>query len=592
MSITNVYEFVTNTTDYANLVSASTFAGLNDALKGANLTLLAPTDSLLGKSNIPDVYRWNSALTSALLLNHVASNTVVFNGTSTDLEMLSGQSVTINSTEVDGITAELGGNDTGYIVYDIDGVLIPDSQTGTSALDETLFDGTAARIGSFFAAEASGTFYDALKVLNNDATADLFSDKLAYTVFLPTEAAWTTLTNAVENKTGTAEYIDDDGLINLLKAHITTGGAAVTDKTFTSLSDTDIVVQNSKVTIGSDSADIENSEAVNFKNGQVHLINKVLGGFPTQTTVEIAIATNDTKTLVDLVTQYKLVDTLNGLKRSTIFAPTNAALSSLVVYATWNTLEMTSAVMTNILKHHVLDTRVYAKDLPAQGKVGEGLDKEAIVLPDLNVILADVVGTNGNIHVVSKPLLPPTLSGAIPTLETVVDIANTTTITSSLYGYLGLFTDIVELLQTVEVGTSFTVFAPNNEAFEALTPADLTYLTANGNAKLKEVLQYHVVSSARIAASLEATNEFPTALGDSSKLTVTKADGKVMVNAGAEVVGADVKAINGVVHVINKVLVPSSVVLPSATVVPPSAASSMAVSAAVMAVASVCIAAL
>merc|ERR1712013_384192 len=124
--------------------------------------------------------------------------------------------------------------------------------------------------------------------------------------------------------------------------------------------------------------------------------------FPRKTTVEIAVATPETKTLVDLVSQYGLVDRLSKTPRSTIFAPTNGALKSLVTYATWNTIEVTSEIITKILEHHVVPERLYKSDLATGGKVPKGLDNEEILPSQLDVAAYDVRGTNGNIHVINK----------------------------------------------------------------------------------------------------------------------------------------------------------------------------------------------
>lgn len=592
--MSSILVYLQGSSDYTNLGQASAFAGLNDALgkENSDLTLIAPKNDLLSKEKIPDVYRWNAKLTEALLLNHVAMNTVEFPSGGVDLKMLSEEELLFTNTEVttgkENIAIALRENKQDeYLIYDAEGVLIPQSQIDTPALKMNLFDGAAVRLGTFFEGYAKGDFYDALKELNNDGSNNLFSEKLGYTVFLPEAKAWASLTKEVENKPGTKEYLEDGGLETTLKAHAVAGAAAVTSQTFNSLGNTDVVVNIPAVTIANESSTILNTKPVNFKNGQVHEINSVLE-FPRKTTVEIAAATADTKTLVDLVTKYELVESLNGLNRSTIFAPTNKALNPLVTYATWNTIEITADVITKILLHHVIDKRLYKSDLPANGEVTDGLDGEAILLSELDVATFDVKGTNGNIHIINKPLVPPTFVSAIPAFETVVDIAKDTTITSSLYAYLSLLEDIVEVLQKIEPNTSFTVFAPNNQAFEALSTADLEYLTDNENEKLREVLTYHVVPSAALAASLEPTNEFPTVLGSTLKVTV---DGEmVKVGSGAaQVVGADVKAINGVVHVIDQILVPESVVLPSSEMF--SSASSITVSVVMMAIASVCIAA-
>lgn len=103
-------------------------------------------------------------------------------------------------------------------------------------------------------------------------------------------------------------------------------------------------------------------------------------------------------------------------------------------------------------------------------------------------------------------------------------------------------------------GGPYTVFAPTNEAFEALPAGALDDLLKPENKdKLASILTYHVVPGSVMAADLTDGQEVTTV--DGKKLKVTISGGTVMIN-GATVVKADVKSSNGVTHVINQVLMP------------------------------------
>lgn len=101
----------------------------------------------------------------------------------------------------------------------------------------------------------------------------------------------------------------------------------------------------------------------------------------------------------------------------------------------------------------------------------------------------------------------------------------------------------------------FTVFAPTNEAFEALPAGVLDSLLKPDNAEaLKKVLLYHVVNGEVMAADVKP-GEVTTLEG--SELTVTTDNG---VKVGdATVITTDVDASNGVIHAIDAVLVPPTV---------------------------------
>lgn len=107
-----------------------------------------------------------------------------------------------------------------------------------------------------------------------------------------------------------------------------------------------------------------------------------------------------------------------------------------------------------------------------------------------------------------------------------------------------------------DTSATYTVFAPTNEAFDALPEGALDDLMKPENKqKLGNILAYHVVEGTVMASDLADGQTVTTVQG--KKLTITKNNGTVMVN-GAQVVQADVDASNGVVHVIDKVLMPSN----------------------------------
>ena len=111
------------------------------------------------------------------------------------------------------------------------------------------------------------------------------------------------------------------------------------------------------------------------------------------------------------------------------------------------------------------------------------------------------------------------------------------------------------LAETLSGEGPFTVFAPTDEAFDALPEGvlDALLLPENKDA-LTSILTYHVVSGEVMAADVTA-GDVETVEG--STIAITTDDG-VKVN-DANVIATDVDASNGVIHVIDAVLVPESV---------------------------------
>lgn len=110
------------------------------------------------------------------------------------------------------------------------------------------------------------------------------------------------------------------------------------------------------------------------------------------------------------------------------------------------------------------------------------------------------------------------------------------------------------LVETLSGDGPFTVFAPDNAAFDKLPKATLTDLLKPENKQqLTDILTYHVVPGTYAASDLSDGQELKTVNGET--LTVSVKDGAVKVG-DATVTQADVFQSNGVAHVIDTVLQP------------------------------------
>ncbi len=111
------------------------------------------------------------------------------------------------------------------------------------------------------------------------------------------------------------------------------------------------------------------------------------------------------------------------------------------------------------------------------------------------------------------------------------------------------------LVETLSGDGPFTVFAPTNEAFEALPAGTLeSLLKPENKSKLVAVLTYHVVSGKVKSTDLKDDMEAATVQGEKIKADLSYG---VKIN-DAKVTTADVMATNGVVHIIDKVILPPS----------------------------------
>jgi uncharacterized surface protein with fasciclin (FAS1) repeats len=136
--------------------------------------------------------------------------------------------------------------------------------------------------------------------------------------------------------------------------------------------------------------------------------------------------------------------------------------------------------------------------------------------------------------------------------ETIVGVASSNPDFSTLVAAV----QAAGLAETLSAPGPYTVFAPTNEAFEAL-PAGLVdaLLLPENKEVLTQILTYHVVEGEVMSADVQP-GKVPTVEGED--LTIKVNDGTVTVN-GATVEAVDVEASNGVIHVIDEVLVPPNV---------------------------------
>ncbi|WP_310740641.1 fasciclin domain-containing protein [Colwellia sp. BRX10-4] len=138
----------------------------------------------------------------------------------------------------------------------------------------------------------------------------------------------------------------------------------------------------------------------------------------------------------------------------------------------------------------------------------------------------------------------------------------------------GSFTTLVAALQATgldatlsDTNSSFTVFAPTDDAFALLGDDTINALLADTDT-LSNILTYHVISGevdATTAISLAGTT-VSMVNGDSVGLSLSP-DNELLVNA-ATVIFADIQTDNGIIHVIDAVLLPpSDIVTPTSNIV-------------------------
>lgn len=127
--------------------------------------------------------------------------------------------------------------------------------------------------------------------------------------------------------------------------------------------------------------------------------------------VDTAVKAGSFKTLATALQAAGLVDTLKGPGPFTVFAPTDEAFAK-IPKADLDALLKDKAKLTAVLTYHVVPGKVMAKDVKA-GKVKTVQGSEltvatsgGVTVNNAKVVQADVVASNGVIHVIDSVVLP------------------------------------------------------------------------------------------------------------------------------------------------------------------------------------------
>jgi uncharacterized surface protein with fasciclin (FAS1) repeats len=150
--------------------------------------------------------------------------------------------------------------------------------------------------------------------------------------------------------------------------------------------------------------------------------------YPSKNIIQNAVNSKDHTTLVAAVKAAGLVDTLSGPGPFTVFAPTNEAFAKLPAGTVDNLLKPENKeTLVKVLTYHVVPGRMTAVNLMKAVKDGEGAAKLKTVAGEdiwvkqagpgkltitdskgdvAMVTIADVIQSNGVIHVIDTVLLP------------------------------------------------------------------------------------------------------------------------------------------------------------------------------------------
>lgn len=468
-------------------------------------------------------------------------------GTSTDSSSSSRSSDSSDRDRDSGVVTD----DTNTDETDADGgvIVTPDGSTGDGGDSLPTIAGYVSGSAEF------SVLASALAETGLDAALDGEGE---YTVFAPTDEAFALLPEELWANLNVQQRTE------LLRYHVVEG--SVDSDTVVEQGEADTLLdQDLKVQVTSDGIYINGltklvTRDVRTANGVIHVIDSVLvpGPFP--------------GTVADVLAAYPRLSTLFGAASAevggelqgdglTLFAPTNDAFVG---------VDLSEADdLDSVLLYHALPDSVSASavvDLRSARTVGGGFVGikvgEDVQLNDgqtlATVTYTDIQVASGEegstIHLIDKVLLPPPSIAEVAAnlgLDTLVD----------LLGVVTLVDADLTLASVLAGEGEFTVFAPTDEAFEAVSAVGLALDLGN-------VVTAHAIDGVFDSkAALDAVDddgESPRTLTGSSDntLALRTIDGKLTINGLVQVVDTDIPASNGIIHVVDAVIIPSDIEFP------------------------------
>merc|ERR1711892_1347636 len=169
-----------------------------------------------------------------------------------------------------------------------------------------------------------------------------------------------------------------------------------------------------------------------------------------------------------------------------------------------------------------------------------------VTVQKAHVITADVIASNGVVHIIDGVLTPP---GAKPVeknickvIAAIPDLSDLVTATTALE-----FNALCDFANQ-------TLFAPSNAAWSKLPAGTLAHLLEPASVyELSWILEYHVAVGTFFSKDLQNGQKITGGSQNNVPLRVTVDDGSVLID-DAKVIRADISASNGVVHIIDTVL--------------------------------------
>jgi uncharacterized surface protein with fasciclin (FAS1) repeats len=313
------------------------------------------------------------------------------------------------------------------------------------------------------------------------------------------------------------------------------------------------------------------------------------GNGASQNILQIAQTKPELSRFVEAINKTGLVNELSNAGTLTVFAPTNTAfdasgISSAVING-YSPAEI--LILKQKLLNHVLGVSKNASELTTGYyktlSLGDSSTTNTLSMfinstsgvvinggvnnSGASVSNADLLATNGTLHIVDGVILPPTIVNHVKANALFTRLLAAVTSTPA-----DPFGDQSSILNTLNTTTSSTLFAPISSAFTTATTNPGGFLVGTTAIQKTRVLQYHLLNGNVLSTSLQdnqdvetTANQLNTQVKQTIKVLLTGTLGPRIqdkatfgINYGKLIsTGIDIQCKNGVIHTVDKVFQPN-----------------------------------
>jgi len=541
-----IYDFVQRSpthTTLAGLMNASSIRNVFET-PGA-ITFFAPTDEAF--DNLPanalnEIFGDPNGLLIEVLLRH----TVTGNQSSSDLEILSQiTNSNLENLEIEVINGDIFINGAKIIVRDIildNGIVhVVDAIIGEGQMVNTVFD-VISNSENLTELESLIVFADFDDVLREEENI---------TFFAPTNSAFAALPQGFLAQLAS---INTDFLLDVLNFHkhdnlvlansLINGSKLLMangEEVSVEIVNNEIFINNAKIVFEDLIAD----------NGIVHVIDAVImAPIDLPNVYEIVSTENNLTIMKNAVDAAGLDDELIDETDITLFAPTDEAFMALPDGVLDDLLANVNLDLEDALLNHKHNQILLSSDFVNGERIlmanGEEttitLNASGAFIDNALIVVTDIEAENGVVHLIDAVLYTPPEE-----TFTVYDIvAENTDLT-----FLDDAIVSADLRSTLDNSQGITLFAPTNEAFNALSNETLTEFFNDPMGILRNTLLNHLHNNELSSNNLGNGQLVSMSGGNTSVISI----GNGLIRIDDAILSVrDLQADNGIVHIIDEVL--------------------------------------